>query len=163
MGVPKLGLLLSQKIGHSYFFQIKPFLEHVKATSYNLQKDFSNRVSHTPIRNHLTPALRGFVVGSQILNLTPDLSFDHNSCISSLNEQCKGTFGIYTLRPFQWYLEGPIWCFFSFLIKVLNIRDSHTNATPKMRVHLGIIRLHLLHFPPFVRVCFTHKHIFLAS
>ncbi len=41
-----------------------------------------------PIRDNLTPVLRGFVVGSQIFNLTFALSFDHNSCISCLNEQC---------------------------------------------------------------------------
>jgi hypothetical protein len=28
---------------------------------------------------------------------------------------------------------------------------------------LGIIGLHPLHFPPFVKVCFTPKHILLAS
>ncbi len=57
-GVPKLRLLLSQNIGHSYFSQIKTFLKHVRATSYNSQKDLSNGVSHTPIENHLAPALR---------------------------------------------------------------------------------------------------------
>ncbi len=54
------------------------------------------------------------MVGSQITNLTPGPSFDHNSCISSLNEQCKRTLGIYILKPFQWYHGGPIWCFFFF-------------------------------------------------
>jgi hypothetical protein len=113
MGVPKLRLFLSQKNGHSYFFQIKFFLEHVRATSYNPQKDFYKRVSHTPIKDHLTLALRRFVVGSQIPNLTPNLSFDHNSCISCLNEQCEGTLGIYTLIPFQWYSKkfGVFFCF----------------------------------------------------
>jgi hypothetical protein len=37
------------------------------------------------------------------------------------------------------------------------------NAIPKVGVHLEIIGLRLLHFPPFVRVCFTLEHIFLAS
>jgi hypothetical protein len=52
---------------------------------------------------------------------------------------------------------------FSFSTKVLNIRESHTNATPKVGVHLRIIGLHLLHFPPFVRMCFTSEHTLLAS
>jgi len=50
---------------------------------------------HSLIGSHLTPSLRGFVVGNQIPNLTPNPSFDHNSCILSINEQCKGTLGIY--------------------------------------------------------------------
>jgi len=29
-----------------------------------------------------------------------------------------------------------------------------------MGLHLGVIRLHPLHSPPFVRVCFRPKHIF---
>jgi hypothetical protein len=39
--------------------------------SYSPQKDLSNNVLHAPIGDHLTPALRGFVVKSQIPNLTP--------------------------------------------------------------------------------------------
>jgi hypothetical protein len=50
---------------------------------YNSQKDLSNGVWHTSIRAHLTLVLKGFVVGSTISNLTPSLSFDHNSCVSS--------------------------------------------------------------------------------
>jgi hypothetical protein len=32
------------------------------------------------------------------------------------------------------------------------------NATPKVGVQLGVIRLHPLQSPPFMRVCFTRKH-----
>jgi hypothetical protein len=42
----------------------------------------------------------------------------------------------------------------------LNICNSHTSTIPKVGVHLGIIGLHPLHSPPFVKVCFTPKHIF---
>jgi hypothetical protein len=31
------------------------------------------------------------------------------------------------------------------------------SATPKVGVHLGIIRIHPLHSPSFVRMCFTPK------
>jgi hypothetical protein len=41
----------------------------------------------------------------------------------------------------------------------LNIRNSRTSATLKVEVQLGIIGLHPLHSPPFVKVCFTPKHI----
>jgi hypothetical protein len=139
-----LGFLLSQNFGCSYLPQIKIFLEHRTTITYSFQKYLSNGVLFAPIGNHLTPTLRGFVIGSQILNLTPDPSFDHNSCISSLNDQGEGTLDIFTLRPFQWYFGGPIWCFFVFSTKALNIRDSCKSATPKMGVHLGIIGFNLL-------------------
>jgi hypothetical protein len=72
-------------------FSSQSCLEHVKELSYIPKKIISKGVSHALIRDYLTLALRGFVIGSQILNLTPTLSFDHNSCILSLNEQCEGT------------------------------------------------------------------------
>jgi hypothetical protein len=76
-------------------------LEHTRAIFYSPQKDLSNGVLQAPIRDHLTPSLRGFVVGSQIPNFTLDPSFDHKLCILVLNEQCKETLGIYTSRPFH--------------------------------------------------------------
>jgi len=33
------------------------------------------------------------------------------------------------------------------------------NVIPKVGMHLRIIELHPLHSPPFMRVCFTPKHI----
>jgi hypothetical protein len=49
---------------------------------------------------------------------------------------------------------------FAFSTKVLNITNSYTSAIPKVGMHLGVIGLHLLHSPPFVKMCFTLKHIF---
>jgi hypothetical protein len=34
------------------------------------------------------------------------------------------------------------------------------DCNPKVGVHLGVIGLHPLHSPPFVRMCFTPKHTF---
>ncbi len=110
----KIGTLVVSKLWMSISFSNQICLEHVRALSYSPQKNIFKGVSHAPIRDHLTFILRGFVIRSQIFNLTPALSFDHNSCILGLNEQCKGTLGICTSRPFQWYPGGPIWCFFLF-------------------------------------------------
>jgi hypothetical protein len=87
-------------------------------------------------------------------------SFDHNSWKSGLNEQYKGTLRIYVSKPFYWYPKGSIWCLFDFSTKALNIYNYHTNATIKVGVHLGVIRLHPLHFPSFVKMCFTPTHTF---
>jgi hypothetical protein len=61
-------------------------LDCTRKISYNVQKDLFNGVLHAPIKYHLIPSLRGFVVGSQIFNLILDPSFDHNLCILGLNE-----------------------------------------------------------------------------
>jgi hypothetical protein len=61
-----------------------------------------------------------------------------------------------------WYFGGLIWWCVAFSTKVLNIQNSYTNVTPKVGMHLGVIGFHLLYTPPFVRVCFTFKHIFLS-
>jgi len=60
---------------------------------------------------HFTCTHRGrvnswlLVVGNQIASLTPDLSFDHNSCCRCPNGSCEAILDIYTLRPFQRYKE----------------------------------------------------------
>ncbi len=63
-------------------------------------------------------------------------------------------------QEFSKVYGGLIWCFFAFPTKAVNICNSHTSAIPKVVLHLGVIGLHPLHYPPFVRVCFTLKHIF---
>jgi hypothetical protein len=106
---------------------------------------------------------RGLWLGVKFPIWLSPLSFDHNSWKSCLNEHCEGTLSIDTSKPFQWCPRGLIWCLFTFPTKVLNICNSCTNATPRVRVHLGVIGLYPLHFPPFVRMCFTPKHTLLAS
>jgi hypothetical protein len=46
-----------------------------------------------------------WMVGSQITNLTPDPSFDHNLCYKYSNETCKNILDLYVPRAFQWYKE----------------------------------------------------------
>jgi hypothetical protein len=78
------------------------------------------------------------MVKSQIFKLIPAPSFDHNSCKSSRNEQCKGILSIYVSRHFQWCLTGLIWHNIPFSTKVLNIHNSYTSATPKMLMSLDV-------------------------
>ncbi len=143
---PKIGTLVIPKLWTFISSSNQACLEHMKVIFYSLQKDLCNGVLHALIINHLTPNLRGFVVGSQILNLILNPSFDHNSCIWGLNEQWEGTLGIYTLMFFQWYLGGPISCLFAFSTNVLNFWDFRMNVAPKVRVHLGSISCTLRHF-----------------
>ncbi len=70
-------------------------------------------------------------------------------------------FYAFTLQDFfNGVLGAQFGFFFFFLIKALNIHNSRTSATPKVGVHLGVIRLLPLHSLSFVRVCFTLEHNF---
>ncbi len=99
-GSPKIGTVVVPKLWTPISLSNEGYFENMKATSYSLQKTIFPMVYSAPIKPHLTPAFKGLVVRGQILNLTTTLSFDHNSCKSGLNEQCKGTLSIYTSRPF---------------------------------------------------------------
>ncbi len=55
---------------------------------------------------------------------------------------------------------GPNLVFFPFPTKAPNIHNSHMNATLKVGMDLGVIGLHPLHSPTFVKVSFRPKHIF---
>jgi hypothetical protein len=85
-GSPKIGTHVIWKLWMFISSSNQAFLEHMKKPSYSPENDIFNSVLHAPIENHLTSTLRGFVVGTQIPNLTPASSFDHNSCILGLNE-----------------------------------------------------------------------------
>ncbi len=116
--IPKILLLI--------YFSNQACLEHAKEISYNSQRDISNGVWHAPIKAYLAPFLKGFVVGSEIFNLTIDLSFDYNSCISSLNDWCKGILGSYIFKYFQWYFGAQIGVCLPFQLKLWIY--SHMNA-----------------------------------
>jgi hypothetical protein len=134
-------------------------LDNATIIYYSPQKDLFNNLLHAQISNLLTLALRWFVVKNQISNLTPNLSFDHNSCISYLNEQWDGTLGIYTSKKLQWYFGGPICYLFVFSTKALNIQNFCMSATLKMGVHLGSIGLHFLHYIPLYPICESVSHL----
>jgi hypothetical protein len=68
-GVPKLGLLLFQNFGCSYFSSNQTYLDHARVIYYSFQKDLSNNVHHILIGVHLTSTLKGFIVERQIFNL----------------------------------------------------------------------------------------------
>ncbi len=90
------------------------------------------------------------VVGSQIANLTPGPSFDHNLCFKCLNGSCKPISDIYIPKSFQWYKI----CFnpmsFDPCNYFLNIWKFIETPTPKVGVPLGVwgfIPSHFLAFP----------------
>jgi hypothetical protein len=73
--------------------------------TYSSPQELSNGVLYYICTHQDRVNSRLFVVGSQIANLTPGLSFDHNSCCKCPNGLCEAIFDIYTSRPFQRYKE----------------------------------------------------------
>jgi hypothetical protein len=61
-GSSKIGTFVVSKFWMFIFSSNQALLEHAKATSYNPQKNISKGVFHAPIKEHLTPALKGFAV-----------------------------------------------------------------------------------------------------
>ncbi len=70
-------------------------------------RELFNCVSHFTCTHRDRVDSRLLVVGSQIVNLTLGLSFDHNLCCRCPNGSCEAILNIYTSRPFQWYKEHP--------------------------------------------------------
>ncbi len=87
---PKIGTFVISNFWTFISSSNQAILAHARALYINSLKDLSNGVLHILIKDYLTPTLRGFMVKSQIPNLTPAPSFDHNSCILGLHEQCEG-------------------------------------------------------------------------
>jgi hypothetical protein len=78
------------------------------------------------------------VVGNQITNLTPNLSFGHNLCFKSPNGSWKPILDIYVPRAFQWYKEFLNLIGFDPWNWSLKIWKSIGIPTPKMGAHLGV-------------------------
>jgi hypothetical protein len=138
-------------------------LDHVRALYYGFQNDLSNGVSHAPIEDHLTVTLGGFVVKSQIPNLIPNIFFYHNSCIWSMNEQCKGILGIYISRNFPWYHESLILGLFCLSNQGFEHLGFSHQCSSQSENALGSHWVPSLHSLSFVKMSFTFQHTFLAS
>jgi len=79
----------------------------------------------------LTDVLKGFIVGNQIPNLIPDPSFDHNSCILNLNEQCEGILSIYTLRFSNGFIKAQFGVFLLFQLRFWTFKTFAQVQFPK--------------------------------
>ncbi len=91
--------------------------------------EFFNGVLHFTCTHRGRVDSRLLVVGSQIVNLTPGLSFAHNLCCKCLNGSCEAIFDIYASRPFQHYKEHLKARCFDPCNWILNFQESR--RTPK--------------------------------
>jgi hypothetical protein len=82
------------------------------------------------------------MVGSQIANLTSDLSFGHNLCFKCPNEQCEPISEIYPSIAFQWYKElfkamsfDPYNCTMKIWKSIWDSNSQHGSSLGSVRVH----------------------------
>jgi hypothetical protein len=104
-GVPKLSRFGLPGLWAFITFRPELGLGRGLNQSCSSPRELSNDVSHFTCthRNQVDSQL--LVVGSQIVNLTPDLFFYHNLCWRCPNGSYKAILDIYTSRPFQRYKE----------------------------------------------------------
>jgi hypothetical protein len=108
-------------------------------------QDLSNDVLHSTCTHRDWVDSRLLVIGSQITNLTPGLSFDHNLCCRCPNGSCEAIFDTYSSKPFQHYKEHlKTRCFdaYNWALKFRESRrtlsshfwecESHPHTCPKV-------------------------------
>jgi len=100
--------------------------------SCSSRREIFNAVSHSQFGLQKEVDSRLLVVGSQIVSLTPGLSFAHNLGCRCPNGQCEAIFDIYVSRPFQWHQEHPNARCFGSCCWALNIRESRW--TPNLQL-----------------------------
>jgi hypothetical protein len=112
--------------------------------------ELSNSMFHVTCTYKNQGDSRLLVVESQIVNVTPNLSFGHNLCFRCPNGSCEPILDIYVPRDFQWYKERLNSMNFNPCNHPLKVWKSIGTPTPKMGVHLevwGFIPSHSFAFP----------------
>ncbi len=98
---------------------------------------FSNHMLHATCVQRNRVNSRFLMVRNQIVNLTPDSSFDHNLCFRCPNGSCEPTLNIYVSIDFQWYKELLKTLSFDFWNRSLNIWESTGTPTDALPSHGG--------------------------
>jgi hypothetical protein len=134
---PKLGLFAT--LG-PITFSVELLLIWGLKQSCSPRQELSNGMWHATCTLVNQVNSRLLVVGSQIANLTPVLSFDHNFCFRCPNESYKPISDICVPRAFQWHKERLNPMSFDLCNRSLKIRESIGTITPKVGVPLGMWR-----------------------
>ncbi len=132
MGIPKFPKLGLPQLWGPITLCADLRLKWVLKKSYSPHQKLSNGMWHATCTQGSRVDSRLLVVGSQIANLTPGLSFGHNLYFKCSNESCKPILNIYVLVSFQWYKElfNPLG--FHPCNCPLKIQESTGTPTPKV-------------------------------
>jgi hypothetical protein len=140
LGLPS-GNLEIAKVGipvTPHNFVCRPLIEMRSQQSCSPHRKLSNIMSHATCTQGNWGDSWLLVVGSQIANLTLDLSFGHNLCFRCPNGSCEPILDIYVSINFQWYEDFFKPLGFDPCNHSLHIRESTETPTPNMGVHLGV-------------------------
>jgi hypothetical protein len=106
--------------------------------SCSFHQELSNIMSHVTYIQGNRVDSQLLVVGSQTINLTPDLSFGHNLCFRCPNGSWKPILDIYVSIAFQWYKEFLNAMGFDPFDCSPKIWESTGTTTLKMGAYLGV-------------------------
>jgi hypothetical protein len=100
-GSPEIALAGTPTILEPHNFARRPQIEVQSEESCSSRRELSNGMLHDVSNQVNRVDSQLFLVGSQIVSLTPGPSFGHNLCFKCPNEQCEPILNIYVPRAFQ--------------------------------------------------------------
>ncbi len=112
--------------------------------SYRPHWELSNGMSHVSYTQGNPVDSWLLLVGSQIANLTPSLSFGHNLCCRCSNRQGEPILDMYSSIAFQWYKELLKAMGFDPCNHALKVRESIWDSNSQHGSSLGSVRVHSL-------------------
>ncbi len=138
MGVPKLLRLGLLRLWGVIILRTYLWLRWGLKQSCSPHGELSNDMLHAICTHGNRVDSQLWVVGSQIVNLTPDLSFGHNLCFRCPNGRCEPILDIYVPRAFHWYTELFKPLNFDPCNHPLKIQESTGTWTPKVEFPWGV-------------------------
>jgi hypothetical protein len=93
------------------------------------------------------------MIGGQIVNLNPGLSFGHNLCFKRPNGQCEPILDIYISIDLKLYKEHFKMRSFDSCNRALNIWESFWDSNSQHGSSLGSVRVHSLTLFAFSGAC----------
>jgi hypothetical protein len=138
LGVPRFPKLGLSRLWRPITLCADLWLRWGLKKSFSPRQDLSNDMSHATWMQVNQGDFWLLVVGNQVGNLIPGLSFGHNLCFKYPNGSCKPILNIYIPRAFQWYMELFNPMSFDPCNCPLKNRKSIGTPTSKVGAHLGV-------------------------
>jgi len=152
MGVPKLPNSRLLQLWNPITLRTDLRLRWSLKQSYSLHQGLFNGMWHATFTQGNLVDSWLLMVGSQITNLIPDLSFGHNLCFKCPNGWCELILDIYVSIAFHWYKELFKPMGFNPCNLSLKIWESFEIPTPQVGVALGVWGFILSHFLALPRI-----------
>jgi hypothetical protein len=153
VGVPKFPQLRLPRLWGCITWRANLRLQWRLKQNCSPYQEISNDILHVVFTQGNRVDSRLLVVGNQIGNLTPGLSFGHNLCFKYPNGQYKLILDIYISISFQWYKEFFEAMSFDPYNCALKNRESTWDSNSQHGNSLGSVRAHSLTLFAFLGAC----------